>query len=548
MQSWVELVENLERHKVAHGDLQHGNVLVVQDHSLQQFTLKLVDYDGMFVPRLRISEQAGDPVGHEDYNPLHRRFGPTMDRFPALVIYTALRALAFHAHELKPQIESGNLLDERLLFRKSDFVDPDNSELLRFLRRSRDATLRKLAQAIAEDARKDADHVRPLRQLLAEPQVPPQPSQNLREVPTGIFKAILNTTLLPLSGVIWLLRVALKLTRRLSVGALLAGLVLGVLYVFPPIITEITCRPDPPWAGEPVTIRFASWSTWNQPVEIQYRFVGESSWRATAGQVLYLPQVNDKELRLEFRAVRPGAFPSWTHRRRWRIQVPSPFVEIVATEPPSGPIAGEPFIIRVRASSPLPHRRVKAQWRRYDFEPWQEVEGQELRIPSAQPGQLVVQFRAQDEKGYLSNVVERYWDVPLILPTVAIAKVEPQGGPIAGEPFRVLLHADSPLKRPVQFQWRYSGEFAWRDLAGAQWLLEEFPGKPITVEFRARDSLGYTSEAITQSWEPRIIPPTAKLIRTRPEIGPVTGHPLELAFAAHSPLGRAVFIEWRFRD
>ena len=36
----------LERAGIAHGDLQHGNIFVVDDE------LKLIDYDGMFVPRL----------------------------------------------------------------------------------------------------------------------------------------------------------------------------------------------------------------------------------------------------------------------------------------------------------------------------------------------------------------------------------------------------------------------------------------------------------------------------------------------------------------
>jgi predicted Ser/Thr protein kinase len=40
------MVSKLERHGIAHGDLQHGNIL------LQGSSVKLVDYDGMFVPAL----------------------------------------------------------------------------------------------------------------------------------------------------------------------------------------------------------------------------------------------------------------------------------------------------------------------------------------------------------------------------------------------------------------------------------------------------------------------------------------------------------------
>jgi hypothetical protein len=41
---WLALLGALRRAGVAHGDLQHGNVLVAGDN------LRLIDYDGMFVP------------------------------------------------------------------------------------------------------------------------------------------------------------------------------------------------------------------------------------------------------------------------------------------------------------------------------------------------------------------------------------------------------------------------------------------------------------------------------------------------------------------
>ena len=42
------MTADLERHGIAHGDLQHGNLLVAADG-----TFRLVDYDGMYVPALR---------------------------------------------------------------------------------------------------------------------------------------------------------------------------------------------------------------------------------------------------------------------------------------------------------------------------------------------------------------------------------------------------------------------------------------------------------------------------------------------------------------
>jgi Predicted unusual protein kinase len=44
---WRELVALLQRSEFAHGDLQHGNVMVDQDGQL-----RLVDFDGVWIPQL----------------------------------------------------------------------------------------------------------------------------------------------------------------------------------------------------------------------------------------------------------------------------------------------------------------------------------------------------------------------------------------------------------------------------------------------------------------------------------------------------------------
>jgi tRNA A-37 threonylcarbamoyl transferase component Bud32 len=49
-QSWCALINDLRKNEIAHGDLQHGNVLIVHD------SYKLIDYDGMYVPALRVWE------------------------------------------------------------------------------------------------------------------------------------------------------------------------------------------------------------------------------------------------------------------------------------------------------------------------------------------------------------------------------------------------------------------------------------------------------------------------------------------------------------
>src|SRR5262249_41366179 len=60
---WLRLAQELRDAGVAHGDLQNGNVLIVPDGD--GFDVRLIDYDGTYVPALAVSPP--DEVGHRDY-------------------------------------------------------------------------------------------------------------------------------------------------------------------------------------------------------------------------------------------------------------------------------------------------------------------------------------------------------------------------------------------------------------------------------------------------------------------------------------------------
>ncbi len=111
--TWRGFVGRLQRADFAHGDLQHGNILV--DTSS---TLRLVDFDGSW-----ISGFQGDPppreTGHPNYQPAGRQWGRWMDTFPGLVIYTALLTLARRPGSWT-QLQNG----ENILFSAGDFVPP----------------------------------------------------------------------------------------------------------------------------------------------------------------------------------------------------------------------------------------------------------------------------------------------------------------------------------------------------------------------------------------------------------------------------------------
>src|SRR5204863_8121339 len=136
---WLRLARRLREANLAHCDLQHGNVLLVPGRRAESLAVKLIDYDGMFVPAL-----AGSPsgeVGHPAYqHPQRLRDGTynlEVDRFPHLVIYTALRGLIVGSRYLWNKFDNG----DNLLFRQQDLERPDDSAVFKELSKLKDNQL-----------------------------------------------------------------------------------------------------------------------------------------------------------------------------------------------------------------------------------------------------------------------------------------------------------------------------------------------------------------------------------------------------------------------
>lgn len=139
--AWRVLLAELEAADVAHGDLQHGNVLVREEDGAIRLTL--VDYDTMFVPAL--AGRTSPEVGHRNYQHPDRTesdFDASLDHFAGLVVYTALRAL-IEQPDLWARFSTG----ENLLFQAGDFYDPNASPLFEALRQIE--PVRPLAEALA---------------------------------------------------------------------------------------------------------------------------------------------------------------------------------------------------------------------------------------------------------------------------------------------------------------------------------------------------------------------------------------------------------------
>jgi hypothetical protein len=149
---WSRLAGRLRRAGIAHGDLQHGNVLLVPGRDETRLAIKLIDYDGMYVPAL-----AGLPsgeVGHPAYqHPQRRReatYNVDIDRFPIRVIIVAIRALMVGGRALWDRYDDG----DNLLFRRQDLEAPSKSALFAELLKLNEPGLRVLVEMLIDAARK----------------------------------------------------------------------------------------------------------------------------------------------------------------------------------------------------------------------------------------------------------------------------------------------------------------------------------------------------------------------------------------------------------
>jgi predicted Ser/Thr protein kinase len=135
------MTQSLGEAGIAHGDLQHGNIIIVDDD------FRLVDYDGMFVPDLK--GQSSNEVGHPNYQHPHRtqgHFGPFLDNFSAWVIYASLVSLSIDP-TLWYRLIGG---DDCLLFKRADFQNPLQSETFSILEHHESEEIRNLSKSIRE--------------------------------------------------------------------------------------------------------------------------------------------------------------------------------------------------------------------------------------------------------------------------------------------------------------------------------------------------------------------------------------------------------------
>ena len=597
-QLWHRLATDLERNQLAHGDLQHSNILFTPGDKPGSVKLKLVDYDGVWVPGL--TELPSNEQGHKHYQHPKRQYGPLMDRFPHLVIYTTLRSLRVDPRLIKRLEEN----DHKLLFGREDFEKPDQSQLFQELWDCQDSDIQHLVghlilacvQPFEETPslqelvpNPSTGQVRPLtpeqqaklEEIMAKPAIIPDPKIPLtseqqmkpKEIPAmppiipvppplplkathapNLPKLYHSVLMAPLGLAVGCLTGAL-------LGPIYAGLLVMVPFVLIAVLLVLTDKGR--WVNVVVLLGvtataaalfLAAQTGWwwalncwwfgallglvaGGVVAVWHHAAAVSASRAqkqpptlirslrAATAISALLVVSLGWIPNQYGIRPPGFASSWHEARR-------PTLNLIALEPPKGPIADEPFTIEFSASSPL-GRPVHVEWRQVGETEWQRLSEPKLHIPKVKTDPLALEFRAVDSKGFASSVTKQQWEVHAV-PTLAVRKQDPAKGPIADEPFTIEFSASSPLGRPVHVEWRQVGEAEWQRLSEPKLHIPKVTTDPVALEFRAVDSKGYASSVMMQAVFPDRESYHCNAVRR------LTGHQGWVTSVAVTPDGRYV--------
>jgi serine/threonine protein kinase len=181
---WVKLARLLRQNEVAHADLQHGNVLLVPAGE-KGLSLKLIDYDGMYVPSLARtrSGELGHPCFQHPQRLREGTYSLEVDRFSHLAIYCAIQCLIAGRRPLWKRFDSG----DNLLFREADFRNPGASAVFQELWTLRDPDPRSLVGHLALATQRPLGEVPLLDDLVREGRV-----QTLSRAEEGRVRQVLG--------------------------------------------------------------------------------------------------------------------------------------------------------------------------------------------------------------------------------------------------------------------------------------------------------------------------------------------------------------------
>ncbi len=161
-EKFLMMVKTLHQHCIAHGDLQHGNIIIDKNDNLF-----LIDYDSVYLPALK--GQADIITGLKSYQHPKRseniNASEKLDYFSELIIYTSIVGVA----ERPDLVEKYNMEGaEQMLFSSDDFADLQHSDIFKDLSALKGIfpnLLSILKQYLAE---KDINNIEPFDIMMAQ--------------------------------------------------------------------------------------------------------------------------------------------------------------------------------------------------------------------------------------------------------------------------------------------------------------------------------------------------------------------------------------------
>jgi serine/threonine protein kinase len=158
-EEFKNMVAYFHQQNIAHGDLQHGNILVKPDGKLS-----VIDYDSMYIKPLdgMTDTIKGLPGYQHPARVKNKIINHKLDYFSELVIYLSLLAYAQN-----PALWNTYYETEDLFFSKEDFANPGASPLIIGLSKSRNSMVVQLTQKLKEQLMvREIDELSPLEDLL----------------------------------------------------------------------------------------------------------------------------------------------------------------------------------------------------------------------------------------------------------------------------------------------------------------------------------------------------------------------------------------------
>ena len=154
-----EMIAFFHKKNIAHGDLQHGNIMVKSDGHLV-----IIDYDSMYIETLKnMPDTIQGLPGYQHPARKHNKFtNSKMDYFSELVVYLSLLIFADD-----PSLWPVYYETEDLLFSSEDFVSPNTSSLIKKMSNSNNKKIKDLTMKLREELNKnDLSKLLPLDELL----------------------------------------------------------------------------------------------------------------------------------------------------------------------------------------------------------------------------------------------------------------------------------------------------------------------------------------------------------------------------------------------